>query len=290
MSGFLFHLPAGKASWTPISFSLLPSATCGVRVLFVEKGRGECKVSQQTIQINEGELLLIAPDEICDFSGLEQAERWLLTFDTDTLSAAQLDTRGFSMLFGEEPLFSFINSSSERCKPSERSFKPGSKSRLCWPTCLRQLEQEVADKSFGYTEVVHSLLKLLFFDVLRLFRERFKPYSSSSLVSKAICFIEKNYQDSISLSDVAVAVERSPAYLTDLVRRETGKTVLNWIVEYRMANARQLLLLTDYPVSQIAEQVGYFDRRHFSRQFLRSHKTTPQRWRNLNCTTKSDLN
>ncbi len=92
-------------------------------------------------------------------------------------------------------------------------------------------------------------------------------------------FIEENYQDSISLRNVAEVVSRSPAYLTDLVRRETGKTVLGWIVERRMAEARRLLLETSQPIEQITEAVGYFDRRHFSRQFLRLHGTNPQAWR-----------
>ncbi|OWY67137.1 AraC family transcriptional regulator [cyanobacterium TDX16] len=102
---------------------------------------------------------------------------------------------------------------------------------------------------------------------------------SHPLLSKVFEFIEARYCDSISLREVAEAVGRSPAYLTDLVRRETGKTVLSWIVERRMAEARCLLLETGQSVEQISEAVGYFDRRHFSRLFLRFHGLTPQAWR-----------
>lgn len=102
---------------------------------------------------------------------------------------------------------------------------------------------------------------------------------SRPLLLSVFRFIEEHYQDSISLREVAEAVGRSPAYLTDLVRRETGKTVLCWIVERRMAEARRLLLETSQSVEQITEAVGYFDRRHFSRQFLRLHGTPPQAWR-----------
>jgi AraC-like DNA-binding protein len=103
--------------------------------------------------------------------------------------------------------------------------------------------------------------------------------NSRSLLIKVFNFIEANYRDSISLRDVAEAVDRSPAYLTDLMRRETGKTVLAWIIECRMAEARRLLLETSQSVEQVSEAVGYFDRRHFSRLFLRFHGTTPQTWR-----------
>lgn len=113
---------------------------------------------------------------------------------------------------------------------------------------------------------------------------RFEKFllQSQPLLSNVFRFIETNYQQSISLREVAEAVGRSPAYLTDLVRRETGKTVLNWIIERRMAEARRLLLETEHSVEWIAEAVGYFDRRHFSRQFLRFHDATPHTWRRAN--------
>ena len=102
---------------------------------------------------------------------------------------------------------------------------------------------------------------------------------SRPLLLSVFSFIDAHYQESISLREVAEAVGRSSAYLTDLVRRETGKTVLSWIVSRRMAEARRLLLKTEQSVEQIAEAVGYLDRRHFGRQFLRFHESTPQVWR-----------
>ena len=92
-------------------------------------------------------------------------------------------------------------------------------------------------------------------------------------------FIATHCHQSISLSDVAKAVGYSPAYLTDLVRRETGQTVNQWISEYRLTRASCLLLETDQTVSQIAETVGYQHIGYFFRQFRRHYGTTPQSWR-----------
>lgn len=108
------------------------------------------------------------------------------------------------------------------------------------------------------------------------------------LLSKAFSFIEENYQNQISLREVAKEVGLSSAYLTDLIRRKTGKTVLTWITERRMAEARKLLLETNQSIEQITEAVGYFDRRHFSRLFLRFHKSTPHAWRMAN-QSRNDL-
>ena len=64
-------------------------------------------------------------------------------------------------------------------------------------------------------------------------------------------FIELNYHQSIRLKEVAQAVGYSSAYLTDLVRRLTGKTVNNWIIERRITQASTLLLETNYSVDEI---------------------------------------
>ncbi|MUG97840.1 response regulator [Scytonema sp. UIC 10036] len=97
-------------------------------------------------------------------------------------------------------------------------------------------------------------------------------------------FIEANYQQPISLCDVAQAVGYAPSYLTDLMRRLTGQTINRWIVERRMAAARSLLLETNQSVEQIAEVVGYQNTGHFFRQFRKYIGTTPQAWRNSNRT------
>ncbi|WP_416672662.1 response regulator transcription factor [Egbenema bharatensis] len=92
-------------------------------------------------------------------------------------------------------------------------------------------------------------------------------------------FIESHYHQSIGLSDVAQAVGYSPAYLTNLVQAQTGRTVKRWIIERRMAQARTLLTTTAQSVRQVAESVGYSDTSYFVRQFRQMHGTSPHAWR-----------
>ena len=93
-------------------------------------------------------------------------------------------------------------------------------------------------------------------------------------------FIETNYNKGITLCDVAKAVGYSPAYLTNKVKRETGRTVNRWIVQRRMTEALFLLRNTKESVEQIAETVGYQNTCYFFRQFRQYQGTTPQAWRN----------
>lgn len=92
-------------------------------------------------------------------------------------------------------------------------------------------------------------------------------------------YIEANYNREITLSDVARAIGYSPAYLTNRVKHETGRTINAWIIERRMAEARSLLLETDWSVEQIANSVGYLNASYFFRQFRQYQGTTPKAWR-----------
>lgn len=92
-------------------------------------------------------------------------------------------------------------------------------------------------------------------------------------------FIEAHYQQSIHLTDVAQAVGYSPAYLTNLSQSHTGRTVKAWIIERRMAQARQLLASSAESIKHIADSIGYADAGYFTRQFRKLHGVTPQVWR-----------
>lgn len=104
-------------------------------------------------------------------------------------------------------------------------------------------------------------------------------FPSVSELSEVFKFIESNYNKGITLCDVAKAVGYSPAYLTNRVKRETGRTVNRWIIERRIAQALFLLGSTNQSVEQIATTVGYQNTCHFFRQFRQYKGTTPQAWR-----------
>lgn len=250
------------------------------KLLFVEDGQGWLQIGQRNIQASTGDLFLIAPQESHNLEGLKNTVRWIVAFGSDSLVPGRADPDLFLILPAQLRWLSFLN-----FKEIETGrFQVPLIERSRWLVRLQQLKCELSAQQFGYAEVTRSLLTLILFDVARLSQLRLKQHShqSISLLIQVFRFIEANYHHPISLSDVARAVERSPAYLTELVRRETGKTVLNWITEYRMASARRLLMESDRTIDQIAESVGYFDRRHFGRQFLRLHNTTPRAWRLAN--------
>lgn len=103
--------------------------------------------------------------------------------------------------------------------------------------------------------------------------------NQTAVVSRVRDFIERHYAEGISLAQVAQAMHYSPAHLTYVVRKHTGRPVTAWIIQRRLMAARERLLKTAETVTAVAEAVGFRDAAYFTRQFSRAHGETPTRWR-----------
>jgi len=144
---------------------------------------------------------------------------------------------------------------------------------------IRELEREQEAKG-AMPVVAESLLALVLAEVVRASAtpQAVRP-EAPSVVAEALSVIEARCLGPLSLEDVAKAVRRTPAYVTTAVKQATGRTVVAWIVEGRLAEARRRLVETDEYVEVIAERVGYADVTHFVRLFRRHHGMTPAAWR-----------
>jgi two-component system response regulator YesN len=101
----------------------------------------------------------------------------------------------------------------------------------------------------------------------------------SLAVKKALSFIEGHYRESIKLADVAEHVCLSPNYLSQQLKRQTGKSFLEHLCGWRLEEAKRLLSGTLLNIGQIAYQVGYESSRYFSEVFQRHCGKTPSQFR-----------
>jgi AraC-like DNA-binding protein len=145
---------------------------------------------------------------------------------------------------------------------------------------LRLLSETAADQS-AYRRLVR---RLHFTAVLASVFEstdvrEFLPAPSNALVRDALKIIDRRYAEYIGPAEIARELGRHPAYLTNLVREATGKSLGTWLIERRLGAARVLLSKTDDTVGDIAAAVGYVDVSHFARYFTRRYGSPPARWR-----------
>ena len=153
--------------------------------------------------------------------------------------------------------------------------------RSAWDGAIRSIEAELAGRHEGYRQAALAHLTLLLIELARLARDVVADLrrSGEPLLADVFAVIDRRHTEPLSLRDVAGEVGMTPGHLTTVVRRRTGRTVQEWIIERRMADARGLLAETDLPVAEVARRVGMTDPGYFSRLFSRVHGTSPRDWR-----------
>lgn len=92
-------------------------------------------------------------------------------------------------------------------------------------------------------------------------------------------WIETHYGEPVAAEGVARMVHMSPRNLRRRFLDATGKTLVDYLTEVRLARARALLLSSNEAVSQIAYRVGYEDASTFTALFKKRHGLTPSAYR-----------
>lgn len=87
------------------------------------------------------------------------------------------------------------------------------------------------------------------------------------------------FAEPLRLEELAGNLHRDPAHLSRKFRRVCGCGFKEYLQHCRMEEARRLLANTDRLVADVAESVGYRDRKFFNRLFLRESGATPSEYR-----------
>ncbi|EMX4957751.1 helix-turn-helix domain-containing protein [Raoultella planticola] len=101
----------------------------------------------------------------------------------------------------------------------------------------------------------------------------------SRRIARVVARIEANYQQRLSLHDVAAAEFVSEAWLSRLFRKEVGVSFVQYITALRLNKAAEQLLTTRKSVQQIAQEQGFASTRIMSDLFKRLHELTPRQFR-----------
>lgn len=99
----------------------------------------------------------------------------------------------------------------------------------------------------------------------------------------AICqYIEEHYADIDDLEDISQSCYISKFYLCREFRRQTGHSVMEYLMITRINAAKQLLLTGSQPVSEIAQAVGFHSAGYFYSSFHKYEGVTPLQFRKFN--------
>jgi len=241
--------------------------------LFAVRGEGSMDIGRRRVRVEPGTMVITVPGETHDTRRLRGVDRWAVSFTPDALG-----TSAAAWLFPSSDQAEWL-ALLRRPSGSARTLVVPPGERLVWKRHLADIAGEIRLRHRGYREAIRAHLKLILIGAARLAAEPGEPEARAPLLDEVFRVIEAGFARQLSLSEVARTVGRSPAHLTTVVRTQTGLTVQQWVIERRMAEARQRLVATDENVTVVAERSGYQDPSLFSRHFRRAHGMTPGEWR-----------
>ncbi|MFV0363563.1 MAG: response regulator [Suipraeoptans sp.] len=135
---------------------------------------------------------------------------------------------------------------------------------------------QVLDKLFTF-EALHTYIKNGVSELFILLEESPQEDSNIYLIKE---FIGKNYErESLSVKEISDHVYLSVSYVCTYFKNQTGTTLNQYITEYRMQRALQLLKDPRNQISDISSKVGYSNGNYFSKSFKKYTGVSPSKYR-----------
>lgn len=91
--------------------------------------------------------------------------------------------------------------------------------------------------------------------------------------------VKENFAENLTLRELSKKYFVNSSYLGQIFRKKYGQSFKDYLGNYRINEAAQMLLKTDNKISQIAENVGYHDTDYFISRFIEQKGCTPARYR-----------
>lgn len=104
------------------------------------------------------------------------------------------------------------------------------------------------------------------------------------LASEMTDYIRRCYHTEISVNDLAEALHMTPSYAGQLFHDVMGKTFSEYLNEYRIDRARDIILQSSSTIYEVSRAVGYSNMAYFYRMFKKLTGVTPSEFRNQRIT------
>ena len=236
------------------------------------------KYGRNSYDFEEATMVFFSPNQVVTYQKenySEDDEGWSLFFHPDLIRKAEL---GKSI---EQYTF-FDYSTNEALHLSE--FEKETVNNL-----VIKIAEEYGGNIDKHTQtLIISSLELLLNYCTRYYDRQFytRTNHNKGIVSDFEQVLKNYYQngsvEKFGLPTVAYCARQinlSPKYLSDLLRKETGRSTKDHIHNYIIEKAKTILLSTDHSVSEIAYSLGFEYPQHFSKMFKKNTSMSPSSYR-----------
>lgn len=156
----------------------------------------------------------------------------------------------------------------------------------CLEEAARQLQITVLAEHENVIDAMENIFsfrelhKKLLDKMEHFFRDAENTHQENPTIFLIKDYIGKNYMnETLSVKDISSHVFLSASYVCTFFKNETGQTLNQYLTEYRMEKAKQLLGDPRYKISDISSRVGYSDGNYFGKSFKKYTGLSPSEYR-----------
>lgn len=262
-----FELPYQSPVFRPNYFSFV----------FVKSGSGQYTIDGNTFEILPGSIYFTNPSNYRTFRWNTIEEIYLITFD-ETFLKENLHHD----IFNE---FSFLLT--ETIQPKKMEVEAFAEMERLY----LQIHKEYHENSIYKYRIIGNLFIVILLKIKEHFWTDYDPIyegnRSSQIVKTFKQNVENHYRDLVRhkterifrVNDYAELQSLHPNYLSNVIKTKTGKTIMTWLSEKTIAEAKSLLQNSEMSIKEIAFLLGFTESPHFSNYFKKNTQTTPANYK-----------
>ncbi|NGM61092.1 AraC family transcriptional regulator [Sphingobacterium sp. SGG-5] len=240
---------------------------------FITQGKGERFVGSDMSAFEENDLVLLGADlPHCwklDTPKDTTAGSFVIQFSPDFLGGHFFDTPELSRI---SDLLKKSNSGIEFSGRIKNQVRESMQQML--------LEKDNFERLLLFLKILHSLSLS---DQYRLLNKNTdsEAYSHDNRerILKVFAYIVEHFRSDISVANAAATIGMTTNAFCRYFKKMTRKTFIETVIDYRISYATQLLVQTDYNITNICYECGFRDISHFYKMFTARMQMSPLNYR-----------
>jgi len=253
-------------------------------IVYILKGSGIHILNKERFDYNPNDLFLLTPHDTHQFESAEETSICIITFNEIFFSPNRSYTQqevDFSQIFKKlEVIYYNLG-----LHPQKIVFE---KEKELIKSIVEQLIEEQTTKRLFHSILIQNLVFLLLSFIARnLQAGNIKTTVSpptAHLALDVINYIQHHIYDKrkLIITHLAKVFGKSKESLPHYFKSATGKTIKEFITEYKLSMVKSRLLFSDMPVSEIANELDFTDESHLNKIFKGKLGITPAKFRETN--------
>lgn len=148
-------------------------------------------------------------------------------------------------------------------------------------TIIKQMLEEYFLKDSFSNEIIENYLSILLYNLARnlpIDSKDIKYKNLNSIIIDILNIIDRDYKN-ITLNNLSKKLNYNKNYLSNMIKKNTGKTLTELVNQRRILEARNLLSSTNFSITSICYKVGYTNKNYFYKKYKQYYNETPNETR-----------